>query len=66
MVASIMFGLAEIEIEYRRERQAVGISVAKTASVYKSRKKGTAKGNPEMAKILKVSDGKILQSGRVY
>jgi DNA invertase Pin-like site-specific DNA recombinase len=31
MVASVMFGLAEIELEYRRERQAAGIQVAKKA-----------------------------------
>jgi DNA invertase Pin-like site-specific DNA recombinase len=29
MVASVLFGLAEIESEYRRERQAAGIAVAK-------------------------------------
>ena len=31
MVASVMFGLAEIELEYRRERQEAGIAVAKSA-----------------------------------
>jgi DNA invertase Pin-like site-specific DNA recombinase len=29
LVASVLFGLAEIEQEYRRERQAAGIAVAK-------------------------------------
>ena len=29
MVASVMFGLAEIEMEYRQERQAAGIRLAK-------------------------------------
>ena len=33
MVASVMFGLAEIELEYRRERQQAGIAVAKTRGV---------------------------------
>ena len=28
MVASVMFGLAEIELEYRRERQAAGIQLS--------------------------------------
>ena len=41
MVASVMFGLAEIELEYRRERQAAGIRVAKSQGVYTGRKKGT-------------------------
>jgi DNA invertase Pin-like site-specific DNA recombinase len=53
MVASVMFGLAEIEMEYRRERQIAGISVAKQAGVYKGRKKGTTKGKPERAQGLK-------------
>jgi DNA invertase Pin-like site-specific DNA recombinase len=53
MVASVMFGLAEIEMEYRRERQIAGISVAKQAGVYKGRKKGTTKGQPKRAQDLK-------------
>jgi len=32
MVAAVMFGLAEIEMEYRRERQAAGIAVAIAAT----------------------------------
>jgi hypothetical protein len=38
--ASVMFGLAEIEMEYRSERQAAGIAVAKVRGVYKGRKTG--------------------------
>ena len=53
MVASVMFGLAEIEMEYRRERQIAGINVAKNAGVYKGRQKGTTKGKPERAQNLK-------------
>ena len=53
MVASVMFGLAEIEMEYRRERQSAGINVAKKAGVYKGRQIGTTKGKPERAKRLK-------------
>ncbi|MFC1759653.1 recombinase family protein [Planctomycetota bacterium] len=49
MVASVMFGLAEIELEYRRERQAAGIRVAKSNGVYTGRKKGTTKSKPERA-----------------
>ena len=52
MVASVMFGLAEIELEYRRERQAAGISVAKKAGSYKGRQKGTTKATPERARAL--------------
>ncbi len=53
MVASVMFGLAEIELEYRRERQAAGIAVAKARGVYKGRKPGTTKANPARAQELR-------------
>ncbi len=43
MVASVLFGLAEIAWEYRRERQAAGIAVAKAQGVYHGRQKGTTK-----------------------
>jgi DNA invertase Pin-like site-specific DNA recombinase len=49
MVASVMFGLAEIELEFRRERQAAGIAVAKHRGVYKGRKPGTTKSHPSRA-----------------
>ena len=52
MVASVMFGLAEIESEYRRERQAVGIHVARKEGRYKGRHKGTTKATPARAKAL--------------
>lgn len=53
MVASVMFGLAEIESEYRKERQAAGIRVAKKAGIYTGRQKGTTKGKPDRAGQLK-------------
>ena len=49
MVASVMFGLAEIELEYRRERQLAGIRVAKSRGAYTGRRKGTTKAKPEEA-----------------
>jgi len=49
MVASVMFGLAEIELEYRRERQAAGIRVARTRGIYQGRKSGTTKAIPRRA-----------------
>lgn len=49
MVASVLFGVAEIELEYRRERQAAGIRVAKKRGAYRGRKKGTTKGAPARA-----------------
>ena len=53
MVASVLFGLAEIELEYRRERQAAGIAVAKRRGAYHGRKKGTTKAKPTRARQLR-------------
>jgi DNA invertase Pin-like site-specific DNA recombinase len=53
MVASVLFGLAEIEWEYRRERQAAGIAVAKARGVYRGRQKGTTKAKPQRAQALR-------------
>jgi DNA invertase Pin-like site-specific DNA recombinase len=49
MVASVLFGLAEIESEYRRERQEAGIAVAKERGVYRGRQRGTTKALPRRA-----------------
>jgi DNA invertase Pin-like site-specific DNA recombinase len=49
MVASVLFGLAEIESEYRGERQAAGIAVAKERGVYRGRHRGTTKAAPRRA-----------------
>jgi DNA invertase Pin-like site-specific DNA recombinase len=53
MVASVLFGLAEIEMEYRQERQATGIAVAKRRGVYRGRQQGTTKARPGRAKVLR-------------
>jgi DNA invertase Pin-like site-specific DNA recombinase len=53
MVASVLFGLAEIEAEYRRERQAAGIAVAKRNGVYQGRQRETTKANPARARALR-------------
>lgn len=52
-LAAVMLGLAEIELEYRRERQSAGIEVAKRQGKYQGRKKGTTKNKPKRAKELK-------------
>jgi DNA invertase Pin-like site-specific DNA recombinase len=46
MIAALLLGLAQIENEYRKERQAAGIEQAKKRGVYKGRANGTLKGNP--------------------
>lgn len=49
MVAALMLGLAEIELEHRAERQRAGIAVAKQRGVYTGRKKGTTRHSPARA-----------------
>jgi len=44
--------LAEIEHEYRQERQAAGIAVAKRKGRYHGRMKGTTKAQPARAWLL--------------
>jgi len=46
MLAAMLLGVAEMEQETRRERQAVGIAAAKAKGVYRGRKQGTTKGKP--------------------
>ena len=52
LVASVLFGLAEIEHEYRRERQAAGIAVAKRKGRYHGRARGTTKAQPARVQLL--------------
>jgi DNA invertase Pin-like site-specific DNA recombinase len=49
MLAAVLLGIAEMEQETRRERQAAGIAVAKKAGKYKGRKVGTTKSPPDRA-----------------
>jgi DNA invertase Pin-like site-specific DNA recombinase len=53
LVVSVLFGLAEIEQEYRRERQTAGSAVAKRRGVYRGRVKGTTKAKPPRARTLR-------------
>jgi DNA invertase Pin-like site-specific DNA recombinase len=52
-LAALLLGLAEIENEYRRERQAAGIEQAKKKGRFKGRSKGTTKGKPGRAAELR-------------
>ena len=49
LIASVLFAVAEMEQEARRERQAAGIAAAKERGVYQGRRRGTTKGNPDRA-----------------
>lgn len=52
MIAGVLFGIAEIELAYAKERQALGIALAKERGVYRGRKKGTFKASSTRAKEL--------------
>ena len=54
MVAAVLFGVAEMELQNNKERQAAGIALAKKGGVYKGRKKGTTKLKPE--KVLEMRE----------
>jgi DNA invertase Pin-like site-specific DNA recombinase len=53
MIASMLFGIAEIELQHAKERQAAGIAVAKKKGVYQGRKPGTTKADPRRVRELK-------------
>jgi DNA invertase Pin-like site-specific DNA recombinase len=53
MLAAVLLGIAEMEQETRRERQAAGIDVAKKQGKYPGRRKGTTKAKPQRALKLK-------------
>lgn len=52
LMAALLLGLAEIEREYIRERQALGISLARERGVYKGRRCGATKSVPTRAREL--------------
>jgi len=53
LIAALLLGLAEIELEFRAERQVVGIEVAKKKGIYKGRRKETTKAVPTRAMQLR-------------
>jgi DNA invertase Pin-like site-specific DNA recombinase len=53
LIASVLFAVAEMEQETRRERQAAGIAVARKHGKYRGRKRGTLKHDPRRALQLK-------------
>ena len=53
MLAAVLLGIAEMEQEVRRERQAAGIAAAKARGIYVGRKAGTQKAKPARARQLR-------------
>ena len=59
MIASVLFGVAEMEQQTRRERQRAGIEAARARGVYQGRQKGTTKATPARAHELRASGLKV-------
>ena len=53
LIASLLFGIAEIELLHAKERQAAGIAVAKKRGIYTGRQQGTTKAAPLRARTLR-------------
>jgi len=53
LIASLLFGIAEMELKHAKERQAIGIALARTRGVYKGRQAGTTKATPIRAQALR-------------
>ena len=59
MIASILFAIAELEQQTRRERQAAGIAVAKERGAYSGRKKGATKAGVDTARAKQLREQKL-------
>jgi DNA invertase Pin-like site-specific DNA recombinase len=64
LLAAVLFGIAAMEQETRRERQAAGIAEAKKKGKYKGRKVGTTKAKPERALALRAKGLKVDEIAR--
>jgi len=53
LIASLLFGIAEIELQHAKERQAAGSALAKQRGVYTGRRRGTTKAPSARAHALR-------------
>jgi DNA invertase Pin-like site-specific DNA recombinase len=53
LIAGVLFGIAQIEHQHIRERQAIGIAAAKKRGIYTGRQPGTTKAEPTRAHALR-------------
>jgi DNA invertase Pin-like site-specific DNA recombinase len=53
LIASLLFDIAEIELQFAKERQAAGIALARKRGVYAGRRPGTTKAMPSRARALR-------------
>jgi DNA invertase Pin-like site-specific DNA recombinase len=56
LIVAVLFAVAEMEQETRRERQAAGIAVAKEKGVYKGRKAGATKKGVRPSRAAQLRD----------
>lgn len=61
IVAAVLMGFAQMETEYRAERQRAGIEAAKRRGIYKGRKVGTTKADAERAVELRAKGLKLVE-----
>ena len=61
LLGSLLFGIAEIELQHAKERQAAGIAVAKQRGVYTGRRQGTTKAAPARARALRKQGLTVLE-----
>src|SRR6516162_6260984 len=61
MIASVLFGIAEIELRHAKERQAAGIALAMQRGAYTGRRKGTTRAEPARAKVLREQGLTVLE-----
>jgi DNA invertase Pin-like site-specific DNA recombinase len=61
LIASLLFGIAEIELQHAKERQAAGIAVAKQRGVYTGRQRGTTKAAPARTRALRKQGLTVLE-----
>ena len=59
LIASLLFGIAEIELQHSKERQAIGIALARKRGVYTGRRSGTTKAVPSRAGALRKQGLKV-------
>lgn len=56
LIAAVLFAIAQMETETRRERQAAGIAVAKERGIYTGRKKGATKAGVDTARAVQLRE----------
>jgi len=61
LIASLLFGIAEIELQHVKERQAAGIALAKHRGVYTGRQRGTTRAAPARARALRAQGLTVLE-----